>query len=102
MSIDIVYENGPIKFFCISAALMLDVSIDTGLTTKKQATQKFFFKLCEKKNRRVLECQSAGLECESARSAGSARVHDEAHHTAINTNLQFAICNKIKKYKNYI
>ena len=33
--IDIVYENGPINFFCISAVLMLDVSIDTGLTTKK-------------------------------------------------------------------
>ena len=31
--IDIVYENGPIKFFCISAVLMLDVSIDTGLRT---------------------------------------------------------------------
>ena len=31
--IDIVYENGPIKFFCISAVLMLDVSIDTGLST---------------------------------------------------------------------
>ena len=31
--IDIVYENGPIKFFCISAVFMLDVSIDTGLTT---------------------------------------------------------------------
>ena len=33
MLIDIVYENGPIKFFCISAVLMLDVSIDTGLRT---------------------------------------------------------------------
>ena len=31
--IDIVYENGPIKFFCISAVLILDVSIDTGLRT---------------------------------------------------------------------
>ena len=31
--IDIVYENGPIKFFCISAVFMLDVSIDTGLRT---------------------------------------------------------------------
>ena len=31
--IDIVYENGPIKFFCISAVLMVDVSIDTGLRT---------------------------------------------------------------------
>ena len=31
--IDIVYENGPMKFFCISAVLMLDVSIDTGLRT---------------------------------------------------------------------
>ena len=31
--IAIVYENGPIKFFCISAVLMLDVSIDTGLRT---------------------------------------------------------------------
>ena len=31
--IDIVYENGPIKFFCISAVFMVDVSIDTGLTT---------------------------------------------------------------------
>ena len=31
--IDIVYENGPIKFFCISAVLMLDVSIDTGIST---------------------------------------------------------------------
>ena len=33
MLIDIVYENGPIKFFCISAVFMLDVSIDTGLRT---------------------------------------------------------------------
>ena len=33
MLIDIVYENGPIKFFCISAVLMVDVSIDTGLKT---------------------------------------------------------------------
>ena len=33
MLIDIVYENGPIKFFCIGAVLMLDVSIDTGLRT---------------------------------------------------------------------
>ena len=33
MLIDIVYENGPMKFFCISAVLMLDVSIDTGLRT---------------------------------------------------------------------
>ena len=33
MLIDIVYENGPIKFFCVSAVLMLDVSIDTGLRT---------------------------------------------------------------------
>ena len=31
--IDIVYENGPIKFFCISAVLILDVTIDTGLRT---------------------------------------------------------------------
>ena len=31
--IDIVYENGPIKFFCIGAVLILDVSIDTGLRT---------------------------------------------------------------------
>jgi hypothetical protein len=31
--IDIVYENGPITFFCISAVFMLDVSIDTGLRT---------------------------------------------------------------------
>ena len=31
--IDIVYENGPIKFFCISAVFMVDVSIDTGLRT---------------------------------------------------------------------
>ena len=31
--IDIVYENGPIKFFCIGAVFMLDVSIDTGLRT---------------------------------------------------------------------
>ena len=30
---DIVYENGPMKFFCISAVLMLDVSIDKGLRT---------------------------------------------------------------------
>ena len=33
MLIDIVYENGPIKCFCLSAVLMLDVSIDTGLRT---------------------------------------------------------------------
>ena len=31
--IDIVYENGPIKFFCISAVFMVDVSIGTGLRT---------------------------------------------------------------------
>ena len=31
--IDIVYENGPIKCFCLSAVFMLDVSIDTGLRT---------------------------------------------------------------------
>ena len=31
--IAIVYENGPIKCFCLSAVLMLDVSIDTGLRT---------------------------------------------------------------------
>ena len=31
--IDIVYENGPMKFFCISAVFMVDVSIDTGLRT---------------------------------------------------------------------
>ena len=31
--IDIVYENGPIKFFCISSVFMVDVSIDTGLRT---------------------------------------------------------------------
>ena len=33
MLIDIVYENGPIKFFCISAVFMVDVSIGTGLRT---------------------------------------------------------------------
>ena len=54
--IDIVYENGPIKFFCISAVLMLDVSIDTGLATKKQATEVFFLSCVKKK---IDECWSA-------------------------------------------
>ena len=57
--IDIVYENGPIKFFCIGAVLMLDVSIDTGLTTKKTFST---FNILLKSERRSAESLKSIME----------------------------------------